>query len=1367
MGIEFRILGPLEMSADGRVLPLGSPKQRALLALLLVHANETLSRDRVIEELWAETAPATVESAFHSYLSRLRRLLEGAGAGDLLVREAHGYRLRVAPDQLDANRFEGLVSAGSEGLAAGKFEVAADRLRQALALWRGPALADVQSERFAITASARLEEARVSALEQRLEADLALGRHGRLIGELETLVAAHPYRERLRAQLMLTLYRCGRQAEALRAYQEARRALADELGLEPGQELKELEQAILRQAATLRLDRAELATEPEASLPAPAAVAPPREERKVVSVLFADLVAFSERAERLDPEDVRAIQDRYWAPVRAEIERHGGTVEKFVGDAVMALFGAPRAHEDDPERAVRAALAIREWAREEGLEVRIAVTSGEALVRLGAQPLAGEGTAAGDVINTAARLQAAAPVNGILVDNRTFRATRHLIDYREGASVPRKGSAELIPACEALEARSRFGVDILHHRRTPLVGRERELELLRSTLVRTREERAPQLVTLVGVPGIGKSRLVHELMQAIGDDPSGLVTWRQGRSLPYGDGASFWALAEIVKAQAAILESDTDTEAQAKLMRSVQVLIDDAAEAGWVERHLRPLAGLGGDGESSGERQNEVFASWRRFVEALADWRPAVLVFEDLHWADGDLLDFVDSLVEWVTNVPLLVVATARPELLDRRPAWGGGKANATTLSLSPLSEDETLRLVRGLVERKQLPANAEEALVERAAGNALYAEQYVRMWEERVDAEQLPLPETVHGLIAARLDGLSATEKSVLQSAAVFGKVFWQGAIVAVDGLDAGTAAECLHALQRKQFVQRARRSSVAAETEYAFLHVLVRDVAYGQILRAARAGKHERAAAWIESLGRVEDHAEMLAHHYLSAFELASATGRADEGLTAQAVESLIRAGERASALNAFPSAAAYEERALQMLPEDDSRRPQVLFGYARALFASGNERRATALEQARTALLSAGDIDAAAEADTLLAEVAWYEDGRRAAIDTHLERAVTLIHDRALSPSKARVLAAVARFRMLAFDRSAVEVAREALALAEALDLHDVQAEALITLGTARYEQGEIGGSSDIERGLQMALDHNALSAALRACNNLARQMNAKGEDTRQIELLKQAERLAERLGDPHQLRFARSRLITSEFVHGRWDEALRRADDFIAECNAELPAEESRVRMEPRVRGTRAEIRLARDDEEGAIADCERALAIARKRGSPQDLVPVLTHGIYLYVRLGRLDEARTFVTEVLSYDAALVARYPLLWLALDKEPLGLSPQHLNPYLAHMPTELPWHELAELMLSGEYERAAERIGNRNDIQWEAEVRRRAGEQFLRTGRHDEANEQLLRALAFYRSVGATRYIREVEALLAANGSETETATPHSRT
>ena len=338
------------------------------------------------------------------------------------------------------------------------------------------------------------------------------------------------------------------------------------------------------------------------------------EERKVVSVLFCDLVGFTRRAEQLDPEDVSAFLSPYHERVRSELERHGGTVEKFIGDAVMALFGAPTAHEDDPERAVRAALAIRGWAEdEEEVQVRIAVSSGEALIRLNARPEAGEGMASGDVVNTAARLQSAAPVNGVLVDETTYRATRQTIDYRDAPAVDAKGKAEPVAVWEVASARSRFGVDVTHHARSELVGRDEELSVLREAFLRARARRTPQLVTLVGVPGIGKSRLVYELQKIADADPE-LVTWRQGRCLAYGDGVAFWALAEVVKAQAGIHEEDSEEEAAEKLQAAVAAAIDDRKDARWVESHLRPLMGLETETGLGGDRRGEAFAAWRRYL---------------------------------------------------------------------------------------------------------------------------------------------------------------------------------------------------------------------------------------------------------------------------------------------------------------------------------------------------------------------------------------------------------------------------------------------------------------------------------------------------------------------------------------------------------------------------------------------------------------------------------------------------------------------------------------------------------------------------------------------------------------------------------
>ena len=349
--------------------------------------------------------------------------------------------------------------------------------------------------------------------------------------------------------------------------------------------------------------------------------------------------------------------------------------------------------------------------------MRVGVTTGEALVSLGVRPLEGEGMAAGDVVNTAARLQTSAPVDGILVDETTFRATERAIEYRSADPVQAKGKIAPIAVWEALEARSHYGIDITRRVDTALVGREQELTLLRDALDRARHQAEPQLVTLVGEPGIGKSRLVHELFVHIEGMPD-LITWRQGRCLPYGDGVSYWALGEMVKAEAGILETDTDGEAAAKVDRTVTELIAEEDEQRWVARHLRPLIGLTHERDAGSEAMEDGPAAWRRFLEALAERRPTVLVFEDLHWADDGLLDFLDDLIDWTRDVPLLVVCTARPELLARRPGWGGGKLNATTLALAPLSEEETAVLLAGLLDRSVLPAELQSALLVRAGGN-------------------------------------------------------------------------------------------------------------------------------------------------------------------------------------------------------------------------------------------------------------------------------------------------------------------------------------------------------------------------------------------------------------------------------------------------------------------------------------------------------------------------------------------------------------------------------------------------------------------------------------------------------------------------
>ena len=884
---------------------------------------------------------------------------------------------------------------------------------------------------------------------------------------------------------------------------------------------------------------------PFCTAPLTAQPAPSRqEERKVVTVLFADLVGFTSRAERMDPEEVRSLLRPYHARLRDELERFGGTVEKFIGDAVMAVFGAPVAHEDDAERAVRAALAIRDWILDEQVELqlRIGVNTGQALVSLGARPEEGEGMVAGDVVNTAARLQSNAPVNGILVGETTWRATRDAIDYRPAEPVQAKGKAEPVEAWEALEARGRVGVDISTRVRTPLVGRRRELDSLLDAFERALGARSVQLVTLVGEPGIGKSRLVYELFEAVERDPE-LVFWRQGRSLPYGEGVSFWALGEMVKAHTGILETDDEEEADRKLRETVTATVP-ADEVEWTIAHLRPLAGIEDTGGRS-DNQEEAFAAWRGFLEGIADQRPLVLVFEDLHWADDGLLDFVDHLVDWATRVPLLVVATARPELLARRSDWGGGKTNALTLSLAPLSGNETAELVHALLERAAIPADVQATLLERAGGNPLYAEEFVRLLDERSDGASLP--ETVQGIIAARLDVLERDEKELLQDAAVLGRVFWVGGLAR----ERHEAEAALHRLERREFVQRERRSSVANETEYAFRHALVREVAYEQIPRAQRGDKHRRVADWLETLGRSEDFAELLAHHYIAVLEYSEP----DAELSTRAARALGEAGDRALALNAYPAAAGFYRRALEFAPDEE--RGQLLFGLGSALSALADPEAADRLAEASEMLVKAGDMETAAEAECVLAQMA-FDTGDAPGVNRHVGRAVELVRGRPPSAAHARALSQAARFQMLGGEwRDAVESGREAERMATALGLDAIRADALVTIGTARSRPG---GSTRRRRSRD---GDRAGRGGQCTTGTVARPQQPRVEGTaastcdRPASSMSGSTRRRAATATCGMTWWARTQLVDTAFETGRWDEALEHAEAVIAYVEAGNP------------------------------------------------------------------------------------------------------------------------------------------------------------------------------------------------------------------
>ncbi|HEU4448462.1 MAG TPA: AAA family ATPase [Gaiellaceae bacterium] len=1081
------------------------------------------------------------------------------------------------------------------------------------------------------------------------------------------------------------------------------------------------------------------------------------QERKVVTVLFADLVGFTGRAESLDPEDVRRLLSPYYARVREKLASYGGTVEKFIGDAVVALFGAPLAHEDDPERAVRAAVAARDALAELnatdptlGLHVRIGVTTGEAVIDLRARPSEGEGMAAGDVVNTCSRLQAAAPVDGILVDEATYRATASVVEYREAEPVRAKGKSEPIPVWEVVALRTRLGVDIAFRGGAELVGRAEELRLLRDTLARAERERAPHLVTLVGEPGIGKSRLLFELYAAVDADPEIFAYWRQGRSLPYGEGVSFWALGEMVKAQAGILESDAADAAARKLAAAVAAVLPDAVEAAWVGEHLEPLVGLGGVPEAGADRRREAFAAWRRFFEGLAEQRPLVLVFEDLQWADEGLLDFVDHLVDWASDVPLLVLCTARPELLERRPGWGGGKRSALTVSLSPLSEEDTSELLRSLLAERTVPAEHAAGLVAHAGGNPLYAEEYARLVAEGGGRRGLPLPDTVQGIIAARLDTLPAEEKALLQDAAVIGKVFWAGALAAVAEGRGADVDDGLLRLERREFVRRERRSSVAGETAFVFRHVIVRDVAYAQIPRTGRAERHRLAAEWLESLAgdRAEDIADMLAHHYLRALEYARAAGQEAGDLPERARRALQEAGDRALALSAYRAAVRFYREALSSWPEGDPERPRLLLRYGQALFRA-EERGAEALAEAAEELLDAGEVELAAEAEVLLGDLMLITRGRRNDALRHFEHAVALLADRPPSRSKSHALASRAHFH-LATDEAeeAVACARAAVQLAEELSLEDLRAHSLSTLGFARVMTGDLDGLADLRESVELAARASSPQAA-RGYNNLASVTADLGDLVQAFELYEKSRQAAARFGDELALRWLEVERMYEHYWRGDWDGALAVGDAVLAAVGvAPGGVQDVDVTL------IRAKISLAREGPDRAGEQVERALERARAMQVPQNLLPALALKAHALAAAGRLGESEACANELLVVwlDEGRGVSLASFWLA--DLAFALAGLERDGDLLHAGgrtrTRTRWLDAAEAASEGDWVRAAgvfARIGSRPD---EALARLRAAEALRTAGRRAEADEELARSTAFLESVGAAAWSRAAEAL-----------------
>jgi class 3 adenylate cyclase/tetratricopeptide (TPR) repeat protein len=890
------------------------------------------------------------------------------------------------------------------------------------------------------------------------------------------------------------------------------------------------------------------------------------EERKVVTVLFCDLVGFTASSQHADPEDVRARVAPYFARLRASAEAFAGSVEKFIGDAIMAVFGIPHAHEDDPERAVRTALQmLREIdalnAADPSLEltVRIGIHTGEVLVRLTPAYLEREGMVTGGAVNLASRLQGVAPEGGIVVSETTFRATHDVFDYEELPPVTLKGITGAVRVWRPTAARAPLGVDITRTHTTPLVGRTEELELLERTFARAVRDATVQTVTVVGESGIGKSRLVVELNRYL-DASHDPVRWLYGRCVPFGEGITFWALGEIVKAEARIYDSD-DSETVASKLASV---VPDDPDQAWIQQRLRALVGL----PAAEASREENFAAWRRFLEQLAADRPSVFVFEDLHWADDAMVAFVEELAEYAEGVPMLLLATARPEFYQRRPSWLGGIRNAATVDLAPLSEGESGRLAGLVVGGPDLPAEVRRLIAERSDGNPLFAEEFIGLLVERgllrregsawrfEAPDQVPLPTTVQALIAARLDTLAPEQKALLADAAVIGETFWVGALASMGGVERSDVDRSLHELSRRELVRRARTPSIQGEAEFTFWHALIRDVAYEQLPRVPRALRHVAAAAWLERAApeRLGELSEVLAHHYVSALELLRSAGRVEEAFAAEApaLRFLLLAGDRAMGLS-VPVAAGHYRRALELATADgevvdQEQRARVLAGLAEAEQILGDvEGAAQHFQSAAESFEAAGDDSAVLEMRLRFALAV----GVRGEGDRFWGLLDGLIADLERGPHSAQLARAYAERAYpgigVSFDQ-AIEWADRALTLSRELDLPEVRVRALVFRGGSRSALGDPGGLDDLRAALRLALDLGLTRQTYVCYFNLVGTLCYQ-DPTGALETADEGLRFVASRGLAEGEAWIRAFRLQAMFQAGRWAELLTDADGLI--------------------------------------------------------------------------------------------------------------------------------------------------------------------------------------------------------------------------
>jgi class 3 adenylate cyclase/tetratricopeptide (TPR) repeat protein len=884
-------------------------------------------------------------------------------------------------------------------------------------------------------------------------------------------------------------------------------------------------------------------------------------ERRLVSVLFADLVGFTPLSETRDAEEVRELLSRYFDSCRRIITLYGGTVEKFIGDAVMAVWGTPTATEDDAERAVRAALdlvtavsALGQEIGEEGLRARAGVLTGEAAVTIGAE---GQGMVAGDLVNTASRIQAAAEPGAVLVGESTRRTTEQTIVYEEAGSFELKGKEGPVSLWKASRVVSGLRGSLKSEAlEAPFVGRDRELQQIKDLFHSCAAESRAHLVSVTGIAGIGKSRLAWEFYKYF-DGIAETVYWHRGRCLPYGEGVTYWALADMVRMRCRITEDEDPASAAGKLRSALEEHIPDPEERAFVEPRLGQLLGLA---EHEGRDRQELFGAWRLFFERLSGTYPTVLAFEDMHWADASLLDFVEYLLDWSRNHPLFVATLARPELLERRPTWGAGQRSFTSMYLEPLPEEAMRALLTGLVPG--LPEALGSQILERAEGVPLYAVETVRMlldrgllvqkgsaYELAGPVESLEVPETLHALIAARLDGLDPDERRVLEDGAVLGKTFTREAVAALSGIDDERLGPLLEALVRKEVLGVQADPRSPEHGQYGFLQDLVRHVAYGTLSKHDRRERHLAAAAYLVSAfaGEEDEVIEVIASHYLDAYEALPDADDAGE-LKQKAAEVLARAGERAASLVASGEARRYFEQACELTDEPRERAALLARAGEMAERAADPEAARGLLEESIALYEREGDAQSAARVVGLLGFTLGFTGHREEAV-AQMERAFAVISQEPPGEELALLAGRLVLHHWFLGDleRSA-ERAELALDIAERYGYPEALVIALRGKGALAFSRGHIEEAYALHKhALELALEHGFSQQASTAYFIISDSEFRGDRYASALGYLQGALELSRKIGSRPYEWGVLAEMTYPLTMLGRWDEALASMED----------------------------------------------------------------------------------------------------------------------------------------------------------------------------------------------------------------------------